>query len=306
MDTSSFSLQPASDFSLADLADLLTRSFEGYFVPIRMDVSALLGMIRRDSVDLTCSRVLLANGEPAALALIARRGSASRLAAMGVVPVWRGRSAGSYAVERLLEEARQRGERTLYLEVIDRNEAAIRLYEKYGFHKMRRLFGFAASAPAGQSAALTELEIPEVADLVVHHGYAELPWQLAGETLSLFATPSRAFRLDSAYVVTSTLSGGHASLWSVLTEPSARGQGQARRLLRALFAAYPNKTWHASALFPEEMSGFLRKGRVCERRPGTVSNEAGIVKKEAVLATASFFTGPHPTASPPQTAWTHP
>ena len=254
-----FSLQPASDFPLADLADLLTRSFEGYFVPIRMDVSALLGMIRRDSVDLTCSRVLLANGDPAALALIARRGSASRLAAMGVVPVWRGRRAGSYVVEQLIEEARQRGERTLYLEVIDRNEAAIRLYEKYGFHKMRKLFGFVASAPAGQPAALTEVEIPEVADLVVHHGYVELPWQLAGETLSLFATPSRAFRLDSAYAVTSTLSGGHASLWSALTEPSARGQGQARRLLRALFAAYPNKTWHASALFPEEMGGFFEK-----------------------------------------------
>ena len=254
-----FSLQPASDFPLADLADLLTHSFEGYFVPIRMDVNALLGMVRRDSVDLTCSRVLLANGEPAALALIARRGSASRLAAMGVVPVWRGRRAGSYVVERLLEEARQRGERILYLEVIDRNEAAIRLYEKYGFHKMRRLLGFAASAPAGQSAALTEVEIPKVADLVVHHGYAELPWQLAGETLSLFATPSRAFRLDSAYAVTSTLSGGHISLWSVLTEPSARGQGQARRLLHALFAAYPNKTWHASALFPEEMGGFFEK-----------------------------------------------
>lgn len=259
MDTSSFSLQPASDFPLADLADLLTRSFEGYFVPIRMDISALLGMIRRDSVDLTCSRVLLANGEPAALALIARRGSASRLAAMGVVPVWRGRRAGSYVVEQLIEEARQRGERTLYLEVIDRNESAIRLYEKYGFHKMRRLFGFVASTPAGQSAALTEVEIPEVADLVVHHGYVELPWQLAGETLSLFATPSRAFRLDSAYAVTSTLSGGHVSLWSALTEPSARGQGQARRLLRALFAAYPNKTWHASALFPEEMGGFFEK-----------------------------------------------
>jgi ribosomal protein S18 acetylase RimI-like enzyme len=258
-DMNNFSPQPASDFSLADLANLLTRSFEGYFVPIRMDVSALLGMIRRDSVDLTCSRVLLANGEPAALALIARRGSASRLAAMGVVPVWRGRGAGSCMVERLIEEAGQRGERTLYLEVIDRNEAAVHLYEKYGFHKMRKLFGFVASAPAGQSAGLIEVEIPEAADLVIHHGYAELPWQLAGETLSLFAPPSRAFRLDSAYAVTSTLSGGHVSLWSVLTEPSARGQGQARRLLRALFAAYPNKTWHASALFPEEMGGFFEK-----------------------------------------------
>lgn len=197
-----FSLQPASDFSLVDLADLLTRGFEGYFVPIHMDVSALLGMIRRDSVDLTSSRVLLADGAPAALALIARRGRVSRLAAMGVVPAWRGRGAGSFTMELLIEEARQRGECKMYLEVIDRNDSAIHLYEKYGFRKMRRLSGFITSLPMGTSDNLIETEIPHVADLVVHQGYPELPWQLAGETLALFATPSRAFQLDSAYVVT--------------------------------------------------------------------------------------------------------
>lgn len=260
MDTTpSFSLQPASDFPLVDLAGLLTRGFENYFVPIHMDVNALLGMIRRDSVDLTSSRVLLADGAPAALALIARRGSASRVAAMGVVSAWRGRGAGAFAMNGLIEEARERAERVMYLEVIDRNEPAIRLYEKYGFVKMRRLTGFLASAPAGQPANVTEIEIPVAGNLIFHHGYPELPWQVSGGTIALFATPSRAFQLDSAYAVTSALTGEHVTLWSVLTEPSARGQGQACRLLRALFAKYPNKTWHVPAIFPEEMGGFFEK-----------------------------------------------
>jgi hypothetical protein len=30
-------------------------------------------------------------------------------------------------------------------------------------------------------------------------------------------------------------------------------------LLRALFAKYPNKTWHVPAIFPEEMTGFFEK-----------------------------------------------
>jgi hypothetical protein len=79
----SFSLQPASDFSIPELADFMTRSFEGYFVPIHMDANGLLGMVRRDSVDLTFSRVLLANGEPAGAGLVARRGWDSRVAGWG-------------------------------------------------------------------------------------------------------------------------------------------------------------------------------------------------------------------------------
>lgn len=38
-----------------------------------------------------------------------------------------------------------------------------------------------------------------------------------------------------------------------------REKGLARRLLQALFAKYPNKTWHVPAIFPEEMGGFFEK-----------------------------------------------
>ena len=77
-------LTPASEFPISQLADLMTRSFEGYFVPINITESALLTMLKRDSIDLTFSRVLIHNDEPAGIALIARRGWTSRLAAMGI------------------------------------------------------------------------------------------------------------------------------------------------------------------------------------------------------------------------------
>ena len=81
----SFELKPASSYPLLEIADLLTRGFEGYLVPIQIDEAALLPMLRRDSIDLSASRVLLKEGKPIGVALIARRGWTSRLAAMGIV-----------------------------------------------------------------------------------------------------------------------------------------------------------------------------------------------------------------------------
>ena len=60
----SFSLGSVADLRGAEVADLLTRGFEGYFVPISIDEAALLTMVRRDDIDLNESRVLLDDGQP--------------------------------------------------------------------------------------------------------------------------------------------------------------------------------------------------------------------------------------------------
>src|SRR5512133_430028 len=97
-----YSTQTALDFSLAELADLFTRSFAGYFIPVNMTVPTLAGMLRRDGVDLAATRILLADGVPAGFGLIARRGWTSRLAAMGIVEALRGKGAGSYLMAELI------------------------------------------------------------------------------------------------------------------------------------------------------------------------------------------------------------
>ncbi len=79
-----FSLKTASDLLLPDLVQTLNRGFEGYLVPIHLNVSQFLDMVRKDSIDLTASRVLFVDGKPEGVALIARRGWMSRLAAMGI------------------------------------------------------------------------------------------------------------------------------------------------------------------------------------------------------------------------------
>ena len=79
----SFLFKPASEYSIPQIADLFTRSFEGYLIPINITETALFTMLRRDSIDLSASRVLIKEDEPIGLALIARRGWASQLCGDG-------------------------------------------------------------------------------------------------------------------------------------------------------------------------------------------------------------------------------
>ena len=59
-------LEPASSFDSAFLADLFTRGYEGYFVPVHMDAAALEDVVDRWDIDLARSRVAFDGDEPSA------------------------------------------------------------------------------------------------------------------------------------------------------------------------------------------------------------------------------------------------
>jgi len=249
------SFTPAPKFPISQLADLLTRGFEDYFVPIHITEDVLLTMLRRDSIDLTASRVIRKDDDPIGIALIARRGWTSRLAAMGIVTHARNSGAGTWAMGKLIEEARERSERELLLEVIEQNTAGVKLYQKVGFKKMRRLVGYKLENPQVEAQhPLEEMDIRELGRLVTYHGLPDLPWQLSGATIMQHTPPARAFRINEAYCLISDPSVKHVAISSVLVKTRSRGAGLSGVLLRALFAQFPNKTWHVSAIFPEEMS----------------------------------------------------
>lgn len=253
----SYSLQPASEYTIPQLADLINRGFEGYFITIELDTTILLEMIRRNGIDLLTSRVILADGEAVGVALIARRGWTSRLALMGIAAPSRHGGVGTWTMQRLIEEARARGEKEMVLEVIQQNTAGIKLYQKAGFQTVRSLFGYQLEKPQAESAeVLQELGIREYAKLVTLHGLNDLPWQASGETAACFTPPFKAFRLGEAFCMISNPSAENVTILSILVLPSGRGQGQAGRLLRALFVNFPGKTWHVSAICPEEV-GFI-------------------------------------------------
>ncbi|MBK6795159.1 MAG: GNAT family N-acetyltransferase [Anaerolineales bacterium] len=254
---SSLSLKPAHEYSTSFLADLMTRSFEAYFVPINITDTVLLTMLRRDGIDLTASRVLMKDGEPVGLAMIARRGWTSRLAAMGITVNARGSGVGTWAMAQLVAEARERGDKEMLLEVIEQNTAGVKLYEKSGFKKMRRLVGYKLNNPQVDTAEeIEEIDIRELARTVTYHGMQDLPWQLSGTTIMQHTPPSRAFRLNDAYCLISNPDVMDVAIQSVLVKARSRGAGLSGVLLRTLFAKFPGKVWHVSAIYPEEM-GFI-------------------------------------------------
>lgn len=262
-----FELNPASDYSLPDLVDILNRGFEGYVIPIVLNLPAFLNMLRKDGMDLSASRVLVKDQQPAGIALIARRGWTSRLAAMGIAKEARGTGAGYWVMEQLMDEARERGEREMALEVIEQNEPAVRLYEKCGFQTIRRLIALIRKdAVEQETGKLQEMDIREAANMITRYGLPDLPWQLSGETIALTNPPARAYCKGQAYAVISNPDAKDIAIWSLLVEPSARGTGSARDMLKSIVAQHPDKTWHVPALLPEEL------GKVYER--------AGFVREE--------------------------
>ena len=248
-----FDLQPASDHTLPDLVQTLNRGFEKYLVPIHLNVSQFLTMVRKDSIDLTSSRVLLVDGNPSGIALIARRGWSCRLAAMGIALEWRGLGAGTWFMNKLIREARQRGDRKMVLEVIEQNDAAVRLYEKFEFQTVRRLIGLIRrEAVELEDGELDEMDVRKIGALISQHGLADLPWQLSGETIAQMTPPVRAFYKDAAYIVLSNLDADHVVIWSLLVEPESRGKNLGTKLLKQVIANHRGKTWHVPAIHPEE------------------------------------------------------
>jgi ribosomal protein S18 acetylase RimI-like enzyme len=224
-------------------------------------------IIRKDGIDLAESRVLLADDQACGVALIAPRRSlhTSRVAAMGITREARGKGAGTWLMKKLIEDARERGDCEMVLEVIEHNAPAVRLYQSYGFESVRRLVGYIRGGRGGRRAEenenseLHKVDPQEMGRLISQYGLPDLPWQLSGESISQANPPLYAFRDGPAYIVLSNPEAEHVVIWSLLVEPGARGNRLGTKLLKRVTALHAGKTWHVPAILPEEL------GKVFER-----------------------------------------
>lgn len=252
-----FSIRPAAEYPTDDLVRILNQGFEDYFIPVHFTDSTFLNIIRKDGIDLSASRVLLADGRPCGIALIAPRRAqhASRLAAMGIAKEIRGKRAGSWLMKELIDEAWERGDREMVLEVIEQNEPAVRLYRNYGFEGVRRLIGcIRQEAKETVEGNLQKMDLPELGRLISQYGLTDLPWQLSGESITKIDPAGRAYHSGQAYIAISNPEVQHIAIWSLLVQPQARGHGLGTEMLRRVIAKHPGKTWHVPALCPEEFS----------------------------------------------------
>ncbi len=167
-----------------DLAELFNACFSSYVVPMQMDERALLEHVENNGIDLACSRVVVMAQRPAAFALIARRGEAGWVGGMGTVASQRRRGLGERALVAGIGAARERGCSEVWLEVIDGNRAAARLYERLGFEVQRELIVWSLSA-TGSDPPPSVPVAPDVAQSwIVAHRRSREPWQRADDSVT--------------------------------------------------------------------------------------------------------------------------
>lgn len=174
---------PATALDLSGLAELFSACFSDYVVPMHMDEHALHEHVENNGIDLGCSRVVLKE-RPVAFALIARRGKAAWVGGMGTLPSHRRHGLGRAALLAGIEAARDRGCTEVWLEVIDSNQAAVRLYADLGFEVQRELVVWSLSA-AGTDPPPSRPIGPNAARLwVAAFRRSREPWQRADESLA--------------------------------------------------------------------------------------------------------------------------
>ena len=250
--------RPVAECTAAQVADALTKAFEGYVMPVNVSARGYEQRFRPEHVDPFASYVYFRESRPAAVVLVARRGWTSRIAAMAVAPEARGKGLGRRIMQTAIDEAVARRDRSVLLEVFEHNTPAVNLYRRLGFEPLRRLVGYHRDSGGVASDAadtLSELDPLDFARVVAREGDPGLPWMLVAETLSGAVSPARAFHLDHrAYALIGDPDANAIPLTALVVPRADRRNGWGPRLVQALFARYPDKTWSIPQIVPEGLA----------------------------------------------------
>ncbi len=246
--------QSLADHSLTETSALMNRAYEGYAIPVSFSPDNLALRMTSDHVDLLESFVVRVDDAPAGVALIARRGPASRLAAFGIFREHRGAGLGRAAVAHMLDQARARNDAGMQLEVLAGNAAAIALYEAFGFRRVRALLSHENATGRLGAGAVALVQIDPAQAVALLHGFSDdgLPWQIAPAAFA--ATPSFLTALaddDRSSVALLDATAPDVRLLSFAVDPQRRGRGLGRRLISVLEHRFAGRRLFTAPLIPE-------------------------------------------------------
>jgi GNAT superfamily N-acetyltransferase len=255
----------AASLSLDALAELFTRAFETYFYPGITSAHTLARRVACEQIDLLRSLVLRVDGEPAGIALLARRGERAWCGGFGVTMPHRGRGHSHALAAAMVQEAREAGAEQLTLEVLTRNAAALRVYERAGMRIARRLLVVTWRPDEGWAApeapALAEAD-PSALILGHHAALHPAPAAWQREPAALLSLPELrglALRDGDKVVAYALLQGDEAAR---LQDFAARDEPAARRLIAALQGRFGSITSVNEPAESPLTPAFLRAGFV--------------------------------------------
>ena len=166
--TVSLNFKSAASRSLEELAAYFTTAFAGYFYPQQLTSAALARRVRQEQIDLHHSLLAFDGAEFVGIALLALRVERGWCAGFGIVKERRGQGFATELMKRFVEQARDCGVKRLSLEVLARNTAARRLYERAGLKVTRDLLILERRGETSQPETEKDLKEAE-ANLLLRH-----------------------------------------------------------------------------------------------------------------------------------------
>ena len=243
----------AIEFTAAEQARAITECFEGYVMPFVLDGPGFERRFRPEGLDSMASVILKSGEEFAAICLVARQGWTSRVAAMAIAPNFRRQGVGRRLMNLVIDEARERGDKRLVLEVIEQNPPAIGLYESVGLSIARRLAGYRREPNSNPSESATIIDPSIVIGHLARECSSDLPWDYKPETLAHKGSPAKGVSLsDVAFALISDTPGERVIIWSLFTKRDSRRLGNGRKLVEAIAAMFPNKALVTPVALPDD------------------------------------------------------
>jgi ribosomal protein S18 acetylase RimI-like enzyme len=263
-----FEIIPAHDVPLADQAKIFSRAFAGYVGgSFEMDAAALARFVSLQGADLCYSRFAQTPEGLAGFAYINRTANISRIGGMGIVPEARRAGVARRLLVHLLEEAQERGDQAMMLEVIEQNPAAHRLYAQQGFRETGHLSGWRrkANTPASKSAKpLEEISLIRASQIPSVLEYPDLPWPITRHAIAKSAARC-AFRSGHALIVLGDPEVSPVRVHA-LSCSDRMDWAASRETLSALLQHYPDREFFTPPVFPEQFGqevfqplGFMRE-----------------------------------------------
>ena len=183
----------AAELGTARLLELFNAGFSDYLVPLKLDEAALRTHLRENDIALDRSPVALTHA-PVAFALLGVRGGDGWIGGMATVPAQRRNGLARQMLDAAIESAAEAGCTTVWLEVVDRNAAAVALYRGRGFAQVRDLVVWSLPAVAAGDDGAREVGEREAHTWIAAHRDGREPWQRADGTLERLREAGAALR----------------------------------------------------------------------------------------------------------------
>lgn len=181
------------------LHSAMLDAFSDYVVPLQPDADSFKAALRSRGFDPEASFVAIDDEKVVGFWNVATRGSKRYLAGSGTRIGYRDRGLSTRLGEAATHAAECAGTESFFLEVIEGNTGAERLYRKLGFEVVRKLDCYRLDHPTPDRSACSQSDFDTVVKAIQRHATWEPTWQNTTKTISGF--PLTSFLHDKGGVI---------------------------------------------------------------------------------------------------------